>query len=45
MVYADKGYKRGINAVKALVKRLMEMDVLTKDRDGYHYHDTFSQTV
>lgn len=42
MVYAGKGYKRGTNAVKALVKRLMEKEVLTKDPDGYHYHDNFS---
>lgn len=42
MVYAGKGYKRGTNAVKALVKRLMEKEVLTKDPNGYHYHDNFS---
>lgn len=42
MVYAEKGYKRGTNAVKTMAKRLMEMDVLTKDKDGYHYHDNFN---
>lgn len=42
MVYAGKGYKRGTNAVKALIKRLMEKEVLTKDSDSYHFHDNFS---
>lgn len=42
MVYAEKGYKRGTNAVKALVKRLMEKDILTKKKDGYQYNGNFA---
>lgn len=36
--YAQEGYKRGDNAVKDMLKNFCERKLITKDKDGYHYH-------
>ena len=36
--YAQEGYKRGDNAVKDMLKIFCERKLITKDKDGYHYH-------
>ena len=36
--YAQEGYKRGDNAVKDMLKTFCERKLITKDKDGYHYH-------
>ena len=36
--YSTKGYKRGINATKELLKRLSDRGIITKDTLGYHYN-------
>ena len=38
--YAQEGYKRGDNAVKDMLKIFCERKLITKDKDGYHYHST-----
>ena len=36
--YAKKGYKKGTNATKELLKLLSEKSIITKDDAGYHYN-------
>ena len=36
--YAQKGYKKGTNATKELLKLLSEKSIITKDDAGYHYN-------
>lgn len=36
--YAQEGYKRGTNAVKNMLKIFTEKKIVTKESDGYHYH-------
>ena len=38
--YAQEGYKRGDNAVKDMLKIFCERKLITKDKEGYHYHPT-----
>ena len=38
--YAEEGYKRGDNAVKEMLKIFNERKLITKEKDGYHYHPT-----
>ena len=38
LAYAQEGYKRGDNAVKDMLKIFCERKLITKDKDGYHYH-------
>ena len=36
--YAEEGYKRGDNAIKEMLKIFYERKLITKSKDGYHYH-------
>lgn len=36
--YARKGYKKGINAIKELLKKLSAKDIITHNETGYHYN-------
>ena len=38
--YAEEGYKRGENAVKEMLKIFNERKLITREKDGYHYHPT-----
>ena len=38
--YAQEGYKRGDNAVKDMLTIFCERKLITKDKEGYHYHPT-----
>lgn len=35
--YSLRGYKKGINATKGLLKRLTDKGIITRNAEGYHY--------
>lgn len=36
--YTEEGYKRGVNAIKKMLKLFMSKGLISHEKDGYHYH-------